>query len=187
MLMKNILIGGAVAGLLLFLWQTLSWAVMDLHAKEYQATPAEDTLLASLAAHLTPGQYMLPRAPQNASWEEVEKKQAEMTGKPWAVINYHKSFDTNMPKNMIRGLLSCMIAMTLVCWIFSQYKQPSFSKLLISSNCIGLAGYLFIPYSLNIWYETPDATTNLMDTVVGWGMAGAWLGWWVPRNSVKNQ
>jgi predicted cobalt transporter CbtA len=43
--MKKLIIGGLVGGILLFLWQTLSWTVLNLHAKEYQQAPAQDSVL----------------------------------------------------------------------------------------------------------------------------------------------
>jgi len=46
-----------------------------------------------------------------------------------------------------------------------------------SSLLIGVVGYLFIPYSMNIWFQTPGAMTNFADALICWGLCGLWLGW----------
>ena len=58
--MKKLIIGGLVGGILLFLWQTLSWTVLDLHGKEYQQAPGQDTVLNSLNSQLTKLAILFP-------------------------------------------------------------------------------------------------------------------------------
>ncbi|MFK7775379.1 MAG: hypothetical protein AB8F94_24780 [Saprospiraceae bacterium] len=51
---------------------------------------------------------------------------------------------------------------------------------LLASLAVGAIGYLTIPYLHQVWMET-DSTGYLIDTVVAWGLVGAWLGWWLNR------
>ena len=179
--MKKLLIGGLVGGILVFAWQTLSWTMLNLHESEYKQAPNQDALITSLG-QLEEGQYMVPRVNENASTKEMEDFQKKMLDekKPWAVINYHKVYETDMVMNIVRGLLVAIIAALLVCWVLIK-QNSTFGTTFISSILIGVAGYLFIPYSGHIWFQTPGATTHLIDALVSWGLCGLWLGWWLNR------
>ena len=131
--MKKLIIGGLVGGILLFLWQTLSWTVLDLHGKEYQQAPAQDSVLNFLNSQFSEtGQYYLPHGKEGASTEEMQQMQKDMQGKPWAVVSYHKAYDMNMVTNIIRGLLVAIISAFFVCWI----TGSTILKLLLLSVCL---------------------------------------------------
>jgi hypothetical protein len=180
--MKKLIIGALVGGILVFLWQSLSWTVLNLHAKEYLKAPNQENVINFLNSQLTEdGQYMIPRSDENASSEEMEKMQKEMQGKPWAVVNFHKAYATDMMANIIRGLIVAIIAAFFVTWVLMKNTNSSFLITFISSLLIGVAGYLYIPYAGHTWFETPGETTNLIDAIVSWGLCGIWLGWWLNR------
>lgn len=180
--MKKLLIGALVGGLLVFAWQTLSWTMFDLHGKEYRQAKNQDSIIAYLSNQFAEdGQYMIPRESESASDKEMEEYQKSMKGKPWAVVSYHKAYNTNMVNNIIRGLLVAIIAAYFVCWVLMRQSPSSFGTTFISCLLIGLAGYLFIPYSTHIWFQNPGATTNMIDALAAWGLCGIWLGWWLNR------
>lgn len=180
--MKKLVIGALVGGLLVFIWQTLSWTVLMRHASEYQKAPGQEAILQALNSNLTAdGQYVLPGMDADASMEEQQKAMDDMKGKPWAVVTYHKSYDTNMGTNIVRNLLVDLIAVFLVCWVLLKNANSTFSATFLSTLIFGLVGYLFIPYSMVIWYKTPGGVSNLIDTLIAWGLCGLWLGWWLNR------
>lgn len=180
--MKKLVIGALVGGLLVFIWQTLSWTILMRHAAEYQKAPGQDAILQALNGNLTAeGQYILPGLDASASMAEHEKAMDDMKGKPWAVVAYHKSYDTNMGANIIRNLLVDLIAVFLVCWVLLKNTTSTFGTTFFSTLCFGLVGYLFIPYSMVIWYKTPGGVSNLIDSIIAWGLCGLWLGWWLNR------
>lgn len=179
--MKKLLIGALVGGILVFAWQTLSWTVLNLHAKEYKKVANQDSVMNYLSSQFSEdGQYSLPREKENATAKEMEDFQKSMQGKAWAIVSYHKAYNTDMMMNIIRGLLVAIISAFFVCWILMKQKTSP-GNTFISSLLIGVVGYLFIPYSGYIWYQTPGATTNLIDAIVSWGACGIWLGWWLNR------
>jgi hypothetical protein len=180
--MKKLIIGALIGGILIFLWLTLSWTVLNLHGKEYQKASNQDEVMPFLSSHFThDGQYRLPMIDQNASSEEHQKFMDSMKGKPWAVVSYHASYDADMVKNILIGLVAAILAAAFVCWILMKNTNSSFGTTFISCVLIGLAGYLFIPFSNRIWFETPGLKTNVIDTLVSWGLCGIWLGWWLNR------
>jgi hypothetical protein len=61
--MKKWLIGSFIGAILVFLWQFLSWTILQIHGGEAKYTPAQTEIMNSLAASLKEdGMYMLPTA-----------------------------------------------------------------------------------------------------------------------------
>jgi hypothetical protein len=180
--MKKWIIGALVGGILTFAWQTISWTMLDLHRNAQQYTPKQDSILQFLGTQFTEsGDYFLPNLPAGASAEENEKLMAASTGKPWAKISYHTSWEANMTANIIRGLLVNIMMVAFMVWILSKMNAPSFSTILISCLFAGLIGFINFPYASYIWYQGGGIRADLMDALVQWGLAGIWLGWWLNR------
>lgn len=179
--MKKLLIGALVGGILVFAWQTLSWTMLGLHNEEYKQASGQDEIISFLSSKFSAdGQYMIPTASPDATTAEMEAMQKSMEGKPWAVVNYHTAYNANMTSNIIRGLLVAIIAAFLVTWVLMK-QTTSFGGTFMSCLFIGVAGYLFIPYSGHIWFQNPGATTHLVDALASWGLCGIWLGWWLNK------
>ena len=47
--MKKLFVGALVGGLILFIWQFLSWSLLNIHLPEMQYTPAQDEILSALS------------------------------------------------------------------------------------------------------------------------------------------
>ena len=184
--MKKLIIGAIVGGILLFIWQTLSFALLNLHGKAFQYTPKQEEIMTSLNSFFNEeGQYLLPRAPDDATMEERESMMKSSEGKPWAMISYHKSMDMSMGMNMVRGLLVDIVAIALFCWIISRMDLPTMGKILTASIFTGLIVFFTAPYTAHIWYDSFDIMAHFMDAIVGWGLVGVWLGWWYGRKIVR--
>ena len=180
--MKKLIIGAIVGGIIIFVWQSLSFTVLDLHAKAFQYTPKQQEIISYLGSQFAEeGQYLLPRPANEGSSEEMEAHMKASEGKPWAMISYHKAMNMNMGLNMIRGLLVDIIAAGLLCWILLKMNLPSFGTVLISSILVGLIVFMNGIYTQHIWYETFDIMAHFMDAIVAWGACGLWLGWWLNR------
>lgn len=178
--MKKIAIGSLVGGVILFLWQFLSWALLDLHRPMQEHTPKQGEILEYLDKTLEEGFYYLPTLPKGATPEEYESLMQASEGKPWAQIYYHKSLNTAMGMNMVRGLLSDIIAVALLCWILLKMGNASFQTIVISSFAVGIITFLTVVYTNHIWFET-KVFSDLLDAIVQWGLTGLWLGWWLRR------
>lgn len=180
--MKKILVGAIVGGLLLYIWQTLSWMVLDLHVKSHSYTDKEVAIMNVLNTELTEeGQYMLPGYPPTATMAENEARGKANLGKPWAIVTYHKAFEMNFVSNIIRGLVVNLVLMALFCWILSKWAVHKFSTVFLASIFTGLIVFMNGIYTGHIWYETFDLSAHLLDYVVGWGLAGLFLGWWFSK------
>ena len=176
--MKKLLTGAIVGGIIMFVWQFLSFALINLHRPAQGYTPKQEEILSYLSEQFTEdGQYFLPNYPPGASNEEMQAAMKAAQGKPWAVVAYHKSNDSNMTMNMIRGLLTDIFMVGILCWILSKMPPLRYSTILLISILIGLISFCNVPYTNHIWYETFDLNAYLIDAIAGWGLVGLWLGY----------
>ena len=183
--MKKTIIAALVGGIIIFIWQFLSWSLINLHQPTQQHTPKQEAIMNFLnSQQLEEGGYFMPGLPDNASTDEMEQLMKESEGKPWASIQYHKAMNTNMVMNMIRGLLVNIIAVFLLCWILVRMAAPSFGTILTASLFTGFIVFLNAPYTNFIWYDGFDIWAHLADAVISWGACGLWLAWWLRRNSL---
>lgn len=180
--MKKLIIGALVGGILMWLWQFLSWTVMNLHNNAYQYTPKQDAILSFLSAQIEKdGQYIMPSLPPNATSEEHEALMKAAEGKPNAVVMYHTSMTYNMGSNIIRGLIVDMLIVGFFCAIISRMNSLNFTAILISSLFVGMIVFFNVPYTNHIWFRGFDLMAYFIDSLVSWGLVGIWLGWWYGR------
>lgn len=176
--MKKLIIGALVGGILLFIWQFLSWTVLNLHYNAYQYTDKQDAIMSFLSTQIEKeGQYMLPSLPPDATREAHEAAMKTMAGKPWALIQYRQSMDTNMGSNMIRGLIVDMLIVGFFCAIISRMNSLNFIAIFISALFVGMIVFFNVPYTNHIWFKGFDLMAYFIDCIVGWALIGIWLGW----------
>ncbi|MFN0213219.1 MAG: hypothetical protein ACKVT2_03110 [Saprospiraceae bacterium] len=179
--MKKQIIATIVGGLILFIWQFLSWSTLGVHNSEYGYTANQDRIMEVLNQNLTEaGTYMVPGVPPGTSHEQAEALMQPNMGKPWASISYHKAFNMNMGMNMFRGFVVDLLAAFLLSWLLLRFANLNMRSALQSSLFVGLIGYLTIPYLNSIWFEN-NSIGYLIDALVSWGLVGIWMGWWLPR------
>jgi hypothetical protein len=182
--MKRSLLGAIVGGLLIFIWQMLSWTMLDLHRPAQDYSPKQDSIMAVLNGTLTEGGYMMPSVPKGASMDEMTKKAEASMGKPWASIQYHKSFNTDnsqMFMNMGQGVVTTIIMVWLLCWILGKSGRTGFGNIFLACIFTGLIVFINEPYTNFIWYKIFDIKAHLIDALMSWGLCGLWLGWWLRR------
>lgn len=179
--MKKAAIGAIVGGLILFIWQFLSWSMLNIHGSNMTYTPKQEKILNLLEREgLEEGSYFLPTVSKEASPEEYEQFFKDQVNKPWARIQYNKTFDNAMGMNMFRGLIINILSVFFLCYILVSNPKNNFKLSLTTSLLVGLIGYFTLTYIESIWFETNSLPT-LLDTLVSWGAVGLWLGWFLNR------
>ena len=178
--MKKQLIATLVGGILLFVWQFLSWALINVHCTQFTYTPNQDKIMEALTQNLDEGEYMMPMPAPNSTPEQQQAFMETSAGKPWATLAYHKSMSSEMGMNMFRAIVIDLLAVFLLVWLLLQFANLQFRTALLSSLAVGAIGYLTIPYLNTIWFET-SSIGYLIDAVVQWGLVGVWLGWWLTK------
>lgn len=183
--MRKIIIGSIVGALLIFIWQFLSWGLLNLHEPMQRYTPKQDAVLQALLDQQLPdGGYFIPTLPQTASKDEWEAYMKNSIGKPWATVQMHRSMEDNMVLNMVRGYIINILTVALLCWILLRLTLPSRFKILLVSLAVGLIVFLNVPYTHFIWYQDFDIWASFADAIVSWGLCGMWLSWWLRRTGV---
>ncbi len=178
--MKKTLIGTLVGGLILFIWQFLSWGLLNLHYSQNNYTDNQDEIYEYLKGKLPEGEYFIPTIPQGATAEDREALTNKVTGQPWMQIKYHEKWNMSMPMNMFRGLVIDLLSVFLLIWVLLKFRELNLMTVLSASLAIGLIGYFTGPYLNSIWFAT-NTIPDLIDTIVQWGVVGLWLGWYLVR------
>lgn len=182
--MKKWLIGSLVGAVLVFLWQFLSWTVLQTHIGEAKYTAVQDSVLNYLnSTFKESGMYMLPTVSKGTSMSEAQKMGELWDGKPWATVIYNKAFKHEMTRPMIRGFLVDMVMVLLLIYILTSGGTPGGFRIFTSSIAVGLFTFLVGPYTTHNWFQTPTEayTGHLIDALVAWGVCGIWLGWWLNK------
>jgi hypothetical protein len=180
--MKKLIIGSIVGGILIFIWQTLSWPVLNLHHASQEYTPKQDSIISYLNSQFSEdGSYLLPMYPKGTSREDMEKQMDANKGKPWMQIQYHKSMDTNMGVNIGKGLIADIVMVAFLCWILMKIAPSNFGTIFTSCLFIGVIVFINSPYTIHIWYVKADIMAHFMDAIISWALCGLWLGWWLNR------
>jgi hypothetical protein len=182
--MKKMIIGSLVGGIILFVWQFLTWGMLNLHEAQQKYTPKQDSVLAYLGTQFSEdAAYMMPTFPPGTAREAMEKQMKATEGKPWAQVVYHKSLPgmNKMFMNMGRSLLVDILIICMLCWLLLKINAPSFSTIFLGTIGTGLIVFLNAPYTMHIWYDSFDLTAHFVDALVAWGATGLWLGWWLRR------
>lgn len=171
--MKRQLLFSLIGAVIIFVWQFISWAMPNLHYPTHGYTPAQDEILQKFQElGLKEGIYVLGMPDPSSSREQMETTMKNYEGKPWAVINYQMNNSMEMAMPMIRGFLVSFVIAFLLYWIFLQQKEATLKNRLFISLAVGLIGFFFVPYSLFIWYKSPDIWAYLADAIVPWLILG---------------
>lgn len=178
--MKKLLLPTLAVGVILFVWQFLSWAALNIHGAEQQYTPNQEAVLQVLSEQLEAGSYFLPLAAPGSTADEQEAFMKEHAGKPWAIVHYREAFEVNMAAKLIRGFVIDLVAGFLLVWLLSQMAQADMKRAVLASLAVGFMAYLSIPYLNSIWFEG-NTLGHLVDAIVPWGLSGLFLGWWMNR------
>lgn len=178
------IIGGVVAGVFLMIWQTLSHTALNLHASQQQYTPNQDAILEVLSQNLkTKGQYFVPNMPPGSSMDDYKTLEEASMGKPYAVINYNPVMDYSMGANIFRGLATNILLGFVLVWLIGKLRFQNMGNILLVCLGVGFMAFCFYPYPGFIWYEIPGIWVELLDGLAAFGLAGIWLGWWMPRKA----
>ncbi len=171
--MKQKIIFAIVGGLILFIWQFLSYAMPNFHKSGMEYTQHQDAILEYLdGIGLEEGQYFLAQPDPSLSQEEQQEAMEKYAGKPWAVLNYQKEMSMDMVMPLLRGLLVCFITAFILFWLFTQQRDPSMMKRIWVALAVGLMAFFYYPYSTFIWFKDPDIYAYFADGIVPWIFLG---------------
>jgi hypothetical protein len=183
--MKKWVIGSLVGAIIVFGWQALSHTVLGIHNNDLKYTSSQTAILSNLSSSLKEdGAYLLP---SGATPDEQRKVMEGNAGKPWASIIYHSAMVDDMTMSMIRGFLVCIVLVVILIYLLTRGGTPTSIRIICGSVALGLAFFLYGPYTGRIWYQFPwhMIKGDLIDALVAWTLCGLWLSFWLPRTPVR--
>lgn len=170
---KKIIIRTLLSGIILFLWQFVSWAASGLHSGSQTHSPKQDTVMAFFESiQLEEGGYIMPMPKPDATQEEYEKFSKENGNKPWAQVYYHKTKSVNMGMSMLRGVLVDFILVFIMMFLFDKMPMLGLIQGKMYAIAIGLITFMAEPYTHYIWYQTPNIWSYLLDAIVPYAIIG---------------
>lgn len=190
--MKKFIIASIVGMLIMFIYSTLSWTILPVHAHTFHYTPKQDSIMKMLNSSLPgEGAYMMPIADNRGVGmmdskhrEEEEAIMKANVGKPMAVIFYSTGQAMN-PMQIVLGVLYNLftVVFAVVIFVMAKDKLKTFFMrwwfFIVIGFIVALNSYFL---ELN-WMQYPWHYIKgfIVDVIMEWGLCGAWLAWYLRR------
>jgi hypothetical protein len=180
-MLRSLVLGTVLGGLVAFLWSSLSWEVIGWHEKTMVGFQNQDEVSATVASHVTEdGTYILPAMPstQGMSSEQKKKAVAELTEKmqrgPIMVAAVRRGGFGSFSRALIIQLLSLMAAAFLLTWMLLQASGLSYLRRVLFLAVSGLAASVIVDLPNWNWWGFSGVYTavSLADTTMTWMLAG---------------
>jgi hypothetical protein len=181
---KKVLLGGIVAGFVVFFWGFVSHTLLPLGEVGIAALPNEAVVVPVMRQSIqAPGFYMFPGMgkPHGEATEEEQKQWAEKYRQgPTGVLIYHPEGGVAMsPKQLGIELMSNILAGLLAAFFLSQAAGSlgGYGARMMFVGMFGLFSSFDILISYWNWYGFPGnfIMAGATDSVLGWTLAGAVL------------
>ncbi len=182
----RLIIAALLGGIVMFAWGAFAHMFLGVGDAGVVSMPNEAAMAAAMKANLSePGFYFLPGLDkrQQASEEEMAAWTAKYKEGPTAILIYDPTGEEPMSPKRLCVELASNIAAALVVGMILIFASVSFGRGVIISTLVGLAGWLSINVSYWNWYRFPAnfVTSELVEQIIGWLMAGFVLGYILRR------
>ncbi|MCI0406087.1 MAG: hypothetical protein L0209_08465 [candidate division Zixibacteria bacterium] len=185
---KKIVLGGIVAGIVVFIWGAVSHMVLGLGEAGIKSLPNEEAILPVLSANITePGFYFFPGIDMRTSSKEQMDVWTEKhrTG-PAGIMIYQPIGGEPMPANkfiieLVTNILAALVAAFLLSKAVGNLGGVIGKAVFVA--LFGLFAGLDIDLSHWNWYEFPTTYTlaYMVDHVIAWFLAGLVLAWFFKK------
>jgi hypothetical protein len=175
--MTKILLGGVVAGIVIFLWGFVAHMLLPLGEMGLKTVPKEDELTAAIKKEVRePGLYFVPGRDmsKSQSQEEMEAHMAKVTKGPYGfMVIYPDGRDVSFSKRLPIELGTNVVCALLAAIIVSQLR-PGFIVRVVSVALVGLLASIMTLVPYWNWYGFPTDFTlaQIVQHTVGWLLAG---------------
>lgn len=175
-MLKQIIIGGFLGGMALFISGYITWAATDLHSGTIRSHEGITAVVENISEHLPEtGVYYFP--PANFDRSDSESMAAwmeEFETKPHGMIFYNTTLGNPMPPSrLLRGFLVDVLA-SMMATILLLMALPSLSgywSRVLYVVSLGVFAILSVHLVENVFHDMPFSWT----TGVSLDMAASWL------------
>lgn len=184
-MIKKVLLGALVGGVVLFVWGFLSHAVLGLHDPHISQIPNEEAVLDVMQSNLKePGLYFYPWLDHDAATEESMKEWTEKyKAGPSGILVYMPSGGDPMSPKQLGGQFACELGAALIAaFLLALSGGPAtFAKRVLFVGLLGVFASIVIDFPYWNWYAFPTGYTvaQVIDHAIGWSLAGLVLAYFV--------
>jgi hypothetical protein len=177
-MIKKVLIGGLVGGIVLFLWGFVAHTMLPLGEMGIEPLPEEEMVLGVMESALSePAIYFFPGLSKDPAPEETQLWLQKYEAGPVGILVYRPTGFKPMAGQMIYQLLSD-IAAVLVAALLLSFTAMVYWKRVLFVTLLGLVGWFGIVVPYWNWYLFPGSFTvaALIEGLLGWFLVGLLLG-----------
>jgi lipoprotein signal peptidase len=180
-MMKALVLGTILGGLVAFVWSSVSWEVIGWHEKTMVKFQNEDEVSAVIASHApVDGTYLLPAGPSTDGMTPDQKKATQaatmekMQKGPIVFATVRRGGFGSFSRGLIIQLLSLMAAAFLLTWLLLQTSGLSYARSVAFLAIVGLSASVIVDLPNWNWWGFSGAYTavNLADSTITWLLAG---------------
>ncbi|MCC7477273.1 hypothetical protein IT575_02345 [bacterium] len=174
-MLRKILIGGLLGGLVFFVWLGVSWSMPFLHLgqlKGLEADPQTDAWLADLEVDHSKLYYYPAMLPGES---EPEYSARLIDSRVIGLLNVIPPGEYRIGVMVfIRGLAGALIAGLLLAWLLSPAIHRSYWQRVSLCSAFGLASFCAEPFLTGNFMFLPRGHVffQFVDSLVGWSLAG---------------
>lgn len=181
LMMRSLVLGTILGGLVAFAWSSVSWEILGWHEKTLVKFQNEDEVSAVIASHaVKDGTYILPAMPPTAGMTSEQKKKTEaavmdkMQKGPIMVAAVRRGGFGSFSRGLIIQVLSLMAAAFLLTWLLLQTSGLSYARRVAFLAIAGLAASVIVDLPNWNWWGFSGVYTavNLADFTITWLLAG---------------
>jgi hypothetical protein len=180
-MLKPLLLGTILGGLMAFLWSSASWELFGWHEKPVHSFQNEDEVARVIESHAAEsGVYLLPGSPSQTSMTGEQSKTAraelmkKMQSGPIVFAAIQRNGVKSSTQFFLMQLLSLLAAAFLLSWLLLQTSGLSYWRRVIFLGAIGLAASVIVDLpNWNWWgFSRTFTAVNLADNALTWMFAG---------------
>jgi hypothetical protein len=178
-MLKQIIIGGIVGGITLFMWGYVSWVAMDWHDNTVRSHEGVHAVVENIDQHLPEtGVYYFPPmtfekedTAAMQEWLEIHKT------KPHGMIFYNATLGEPMPPSqLIRGFFVDVIAsmMATILLIMALPNLPTYGARVFYVLALGVFAIMSVHLVNGVFHDMPLSWTTgvALDLTASWLFAG---------------
>ena len=177
--MKRILIAGVLAGIAMFVWESVAHMVLPFGEMGLSSLPNDEAMRAALAAQLgnADGLFVYPT---------IQMDQTPSPG-PWGLLLYHPHWSFSWAVLGWEALVELVMGLGLA-WLIALAGAATFGRRMAIAALVGVAAAVAVSPSYTIWFGFPAAYTagQMIVAFVDYLVGGAVIAWLVkPRPAAE--
>lgn len=170
---KRVFLAGVVAGVAMFVWQSIAHLALPFGAAGVREIPSEPTVLGALQSALgsTSGLYVFP----GAGAEGMKDYDKKLAANPSGLLIYHPPGSPGMsPSQLVIELLTEVLEALLAVWLLSRSSVQTFAGRVGFVVVVGVIAGITTNVSYWNWYGFPTtySASYIGMQIVGFLVAG---------------